>query len=257
MPQIILASLLLLAAVGAVPRSQRDTGFLDRSVHVNGVDYPYQVYLPAGYDSRADWPVILFLHGAGERGSDGLAQTEVGIGSAIRRDRDLYQAVVVFPQVPDEQRWPGDPAEAAMAALEVTLDEYSVDRDRVYLTGLSLGGNGTWYVAYQNPDTFAAIVSICGWVAWREQVPEWVDAGSPREAVAEVAERLQGLPIWVFHGEIDTVVPVEGSRGIVEALRERGADVRYTELPGTGHNAWDPAYRLPDLAAWLLSQKRR
>ncbi len=257
MPQTVLISLLLLAAVSAVSQPQPETGFLNRSVHVNGMEYPYQVYVPSGYESRTDWPVILFLHGAGERGSDGLAQTEVGIGSAIRRDPGLYRAVVVFPQVPDDRRWPGEAAEAAVTALDATLEEYAVDRDRVYLTGLSLGGNGTWYVAYQHPEKFAAIVPICGWVTGREQAPDWMDAASPREAVTAVAERLQGLPIWVFHGEIDTVVPVEGSRTVVQALRELGADVRYTELPGTGHNAWDPAYRSPDLAAWLLSQKRR
>ncbi len=169
----------------------------------------------------------------------------------------MYPAVVVFPQAPAEGWWPGDPAEAAVAALEATLSEFATDPDRVYLTGLSMGGNGSWYVAYRHAERFAAVVPICGWIARAEASPDWIEAADGVEAIGKLADRLRDMPIWAFHGEVDGVVPVQGSRLIVEALRERGSAVRYTELPGTGHNAWDSAYRSPDLASWLLEQRRR
>ena len=253
-----LAVAVTLAAIATVVAAapQQATGFLDRTVVVEGIRYPYQVYVPASYESRSDWPVILFLHGAGERGNDGVGQTEVGIGSAIRRDPEMYPAVVVFPQVPDGARWPGAAGEAAVAALDATLAELNTDANRVALTGLSLGGNGSWYVGYKYAEKFAAVAPICGWVA-AENSPDWVEAANGEEAIKMVAERLRDMPIWAFHGEVDGVVPVEGSRYIVEALKEVGSEVRYTELPGTGHNAWDSAYRSPEFATWLLAQRRQ
>lgn len=248
---------LLLLAVPCAAGAQQETGFLDRAVTRGEASYPYQVYLPADYESRGDWPVILFLHGAGERGDDGRQQAEVGIGSAIRRDASMYPAVVVMPQAPAGGWWPGEAAEAAVEALDAALAEFDTDPQRVYLTGLSMGGNGSWYVAYRHAEKFAAVVPICGWVAGRDGAPDWIEAGDAAEALAKVAERLRDMPMWVFHGEVDGVVPVAGSRSIVQALRERSSDVRYTEIPGTGHNAWDPAYRSPALVEWLFEQHRR
>ena len=116
------------------------TGFLDRWVTMNGRTYRYQVYVPAAYADSAAWPVILFLHGAGERGGDGLLQTAVGLGAAIRRDPAGYPGIVVFPQAPTDSQWVGIPAQMAVAALKQTLAEYRTDPNRVYLTGLSMGG---------------------------------------------------------------------------------------------------------------------
>jgi predicted peptidase len=236
-----------------------ETGFLDRAVTVNGTPYQYEVYVPAGYASAAGrWPVILFLHGAGERGSDGLRQTNVGIASAIRNAPAKYPAIVVMPQVPPDSVWIGAPAQAAMAALDQTLAEFRADPDRVYLTGLSLGGNGTWNLAYHNTERFAAIAPICGFVSVIPRLPgsrAIVPAGGDDTFVA-LARRLGRLPTWIFHGEIDPVVSVNESRRAAEALKAAGGDVHYTELLGGGHNVWDAAYASPQFQEWLFAQHR-
>jgi len=236
-----------------------ETGFLDRSLEVGSVLYHYQVYVPASYTPAQRWPVILFLHGAGERGSDGLSQTQTGLGTAIRQNPSRYPAIVVFPQTPRDSLWVGAPARAAMAALEKTIGESQTDPDRIYLTGLSMGGNGSWYVAYRNPSTFAAVVPICGWVTpfnpWVRNAETVVpaDSGAAFEALAR---RLARVPIWIFHGEEDNAVPVDQSRQAASALSSAGAAMQYTELPGVGHNAWDAAYGSAKFAAWLFKQKR-
>lgn len=233
-----------------------ETGFLDRSVEIDGVTYPYQVYVPRDYDPAVPWPVVLFLHGAGERGDDGLRQTEVGIGRAIRLDPERYAAIVVMPQSPADSSWQGDPARAALAALDTTEAELSTDPDRVYLTGISLGGNGTWYLAYHHPERFAALVPVCGWVDRGGHLAAGPAEG-PGTRYERVARRLAHLPIWIWHGEMDSVVPVEESRAMAGALEAAGARVRYTELPGIDHNAWDPAFGSRMLTDWLFEQKRR
>lgn len=254
---ILLTFALLVAAPHALPSQEAtvETGFLDRSVEIDGLTYPYQVFVPRSYDAATRWPVVLFLHGAGERGSDGLQQTAVGIGSAIRWSPERYPAIVVMPQSPADSNWQGAAARAALAALDATEAELSTDPDRVYLTGLSMGGNGTWYVAYHNPNRFAAIVPICGWVEWggRDPVVPLEGDGSP---VQRVADRLAHLPIWIWHGEVDSVVPVEESRKMAAALEAAGADVRYTEVPGVDHDSWDPAYGSPAMTDWLFAQRR-
>ncbi len=260
----IAASGALLAAPASGQSGQSgqevQTGFLDRTITVAGHTYPYQVYVPRGYASDGEhrFPVILFLHGAGERGSDGLIQTAVGLGAALRRDASRFPAIVVFPQAPRDSTWTGRVAEAAMAALERTEAEFRTDPDRVYLTGLSMGGNGTWYLAYRYPERFAAIAPVCGFVTMRfgagtaTAVP--AEDGEP---FAALARRLASVPTWIFHGEADPVVPVEQSRRAAKAFEAAGAaDVRYSELSGVGHNAWDPAYASPGFIDWLFAQRR-
>jgi len=141
--------------------ARRETGFLDRSLRVDGASHRYQVYVPVEYDKSRRWPVILFLHGSGERGADERLQTEVGLGSALRRFPDRYPAIVVFPQAPADERWPGPASRIALAALEQTTKEFKIDPDRAYLVGISMGGNGAWYLAYRFADRFAAMVAIC------------------------------------------------------------------------------------------------
>jgi len=244
----------LAVAVAACARAP-ETGFLDRSVTVDGQEFRYQVYVPREYQASRDWPVILFLHGAGERGSDGLSQTQVGLGAAIRLAPDRWPAITVFPQVPEDLTWQGTPGRVAMAALEATEAEYRTDADRVYLTGLSLGGNGTWYLGYEHADRFAALVAICGFVEARsEAFPAFTPAADP---FAEVAARIAHLPVWIVHGDADQLVPVEQSRRMAAALRELGADVTYVELPGVNHNSWDPGYADAALAPWLFAKRRR
>ena len=233
-----------------------ETGFLNRTLSLDDVTHRYQVYVPATYDSRARWPVILFLHGAGERGVDGLVQTEVGLGSALRRLADRYPAIVVFPQSPPEGNWQGDSARMALAALDRALAEFRTDTSRVYLTGLSMGGNGAWHIAYHHGERFAAVVVICGFVMARGPFPGIVpnDLEDPYKAVAA---RVKSVPVWIVHGEADPVVPVSESRRMHEALLAAGAEVHYEELAGVGHNAWDAAYSSPELAEWLFDKARR
>jgi len=243
----------------AASLQQVQTGFLDRNITVSGKSYHYQVYVPADYTAKPSWPAILFLHGAGERGDDGLLQTNVGLAPAIRQNPSRYPAIVVFPQVPRDSQWVGTPGEMAVAALQQTMREFHVDPTRVYLTGLSMGGHGTWYVAYRHPELFAAVVPICGWVReftqFRGSVP--VVPGDSAQVMPMLAQRLGKVPIWIFHGEVDQVVNVNGSREPAAALKAAGADVRYTELLGLNHNSWDAAYASEEFRNWLFAQQRR
>src|SRR6266446_7070642 len=198
----------------AAALQQVQTGFLDRSIAVGGRSYHYQVYVPADYASKPSWPAILFLHGAGERGDDGLLQTNVGLGPAIRQNPSRYPAIVVFPQVPRDSQWVGTPADMAVAALQQTTREFHVDPSRVYLTGLSMCGHGTWYVAYRHPELFAAMVPSCGWVRYFPQFPGSVPVvpGDSAAVMTSLVQHLGKVPIWIFHGEVDQVVNVNGSR---------------------------------------------
>ena len=238
-------------------RAQEQTGFLNRAVAVDGVDHRYQVYLPADYSRARRWPVILFLHGSGEQGTDGLLQTGVGLGEAIRRHAARWPAIVVFPQAPPGHRWHGKVAHLALTTLDRTLHEFSTDGDRVYLVGLSAGGNGAWNLAYRYPERFAALVAVCGWVtptADRREAIVPPDSGPPHRLIAE---RVRSLAAWIWHGGADNVVPVEESRRMAQALHGAGGQVTYTELPGVGHDAWTPALESPELPGWLLGQHRR
>ena len=252
-------TLLLLLLAAPVSAQRVETGFLDRTVTVAGQSYRYQVYVPADYPTKAGWPVIVFLHGAGERGTDGLLQTTVGLGPAIRREPRRFPAIVVFPQAPPDSQWVGAPAEMALAALRQTLSEFHVEPKRVYLTGLSMGGHGAWYLAYRHPELFAAVAPICGWVQdvpqFRGSVP--VVPAESGAAVPALARRLAKTPIWIFHGEMDAVVPVTGSREPAGALKALSTDVRYTEYLGLNHNSWDAVYASDEFTQWLFAQKRR
>lgn len=249
----------LVTLIAVVLQAQRvESGFLDRSITVAGRSYRYQVYVPADYHTKSSWPAILFLHGAGERGDDGLLPTNVGLGPAIRQNPSRYPAIAVFPQVPRDSQWVGAPGDMAVVALQQTMREFKVDAKRIYLTGLSMGGHGTWYVAYRHPELFAAVVPICGWVReferFRGSVP--VVPGDSAAVMRTLAQRLAKVPIWIFHGEIDPVVDVNGSREPFNALQAASADVRYTELLGVNHNSWDAAYASEEFTRWLFAQRR-
>lgn len=255
MPTLLYALALMLQPILPCPTA---SGFLNRTLTIGGETYAYQVYVPAGCPEEA-WPVVLFLHGAGERGTDGLRQTAVGIGPAIRWHADRFPAVVILPQARPEGSWANDEMEAfVMAALEDVLATLPTDPNRVLLTGLSMGGYGTWSLAARHPDRFAALGVICGGIAsparWPVPLARPVPDGA--DPYAWYAERVKHLPIQVFHGDQDTAIPVEESRRMVEALRAAGADVTYTELAGVGHNAWDPAFGSVDFLHWLWAQRR-
>ncbi|MCC7144336.1 MAG: prolyl oligopeptidase family serine peptidase [Candidatus Eisenbacteria bacterium] len=258
--------LILMTALFAGSNSDAaETGFLDRVARVDGTDYRYQIYVPADYATRTDWPVILALHGSGERGSDGLRPTLVGLAPAIRANPARWPALVVFPQCPADQAWNGPAAAIALNSLDQTMRDFHCDPDRVYLTGLSMGGNGAWFLAYRDPERYAALAPICGWVLHRsspglpdgELVVHDARHGTAADSLAFLARRLQRLPTWIFHGEEDPVVNVEHSRQAHLALGRLGADVHYSELPGIGHGAWDPAYASGGFIEWLFTQRRR
>jgi predicted peptidase len=259
--QILFAVLLCLASAPAFAR-KHETGFLDRTVSVNGEIYRYQVFVPQDFDSHKKWPVILFLHGVGERGDDGVLQTEYGIGHAIRQSVPRFPFIVVMPQCRKDknERWINAPMQAqALAALEQSIKEFHGDRERLYLTGLSMGGYGVWDLAAKYPGKFAAYAPICGGIHGPIKLPEihvgLVGDPNVADPYAETARRIGSTPIWIFHGDADDTVSVEESRKMTQALQAAKANVRYTEYPGVGHNAWDKAYAEPELIPWLLAQK--
>lgn len=252
--------------IGAKSAAAVETGFLDRTVVLHGVSYRYQVYVPLGYRADRKWPVALFLHGSGERGEDGSKQAEVGLGASIRFNRDRFPMIVVMPQARENTRWNGVMADMAMQALEQSIHEFHGDRQRVYLTGLSMGGQGTWLLAASHPHTFAAIAPVCGFLllkndddvldpvadaALLKQFPEAL-ADDPSAAFAR---RIGKLPVWIFHGEVDDVVPVENARRMAVAMKAVGAEVRFNEYPGVNHGSWDRAYGEAELVPWLLSHR--
>ncbi len=255
---IIALAAILLAPVASTAQAQTriETGFLDRSIVFGGQTYRYQLFVPPSYSPSQRWPVILFLHGAGERGSDGYLQTQVGLAPAIRQNPSRFPVIAVFPQAPAESSWTGTIAAMALAALDKTMREYQTDPTRVYLTGLSMGGNGTWYIAYLNPRRFAAIAPICGWISpgfWKTADP--VVPADSGETFSAFGRQLRETPTWIVHGEVDPAVPVEESRKTFAALQEASGPVQYTEVPGTGHNSWDPAYGSPRFWTWFLAQR--
>ncbi|WP_215617723.1 carboxylesterase family protein [Leptothoe kymatousa] len=255
MPAFLTAAIVLVP--GTALAQVTETGFLDRTLTLDGTEYAYQVYVPRNYEAAGEWPAVLFLHGADEYGDEGLKQTDVGLGSAIRSNPERWPTLAIFPQVPEDADliWQDLAGQIAMAALDETVEEFSIDESRVYLTGLSLGGEGTWYLGYTYPERFAALVPICGYVAGMDGFPSFVPDSSA-DIYADVAERIQEIPIWIFHGDADDVVPVEESRQMMAALESVDANVQYTEFSGIGHNAWDPAYADEALPMWLFEQQQ-
>jgi len=200
------------------------------------VRLPYWLYLPDGYDPKGrPWPLVLFLHGAGERGDDLELLKKHGIPKLIAAGRK-FPFVCVAPQCPAEWWW--QPHEL-LALLDDLTASLAVDADRVYGTGMSMGGYGTWATALTEPRRFAAIAPVCG-------------GGNPF-----LAGRIVRLPVWAFHGAMDEAVPLEESRKMVAALRSRNArEVRLTIYENLPHNCWDAAYDTAELYDWLLSHKR-
>lgn len=224
-------------------------GFVYRTIEMEGKSYGYSVYVPPDYNPERAWPVILFLHGSGERGGDGFLQTDVGIAHTIRRNHKLCPAIVVMPQCEAGKAWQDDMIRMALQCVQDTSQAYHCDPERVYLTGLSLGGGGAWLLGSRMSNTFAAVVPICGFYG-RPDLPS--DPAELKKAAAQLAR----LPIWCFHGAADQNVPVARSREIVAAVLAAGGDIQYTEIPNAAHNVWDAAYQNPALWRWLLAQKR-
>ena len=197
------------------------------------VKLKYLLYLPDGYETSAKkWPLILFLHGAGESGDD-LTKVKKHGPAKVVASKEL-PFIIVSPQSPG-RGWNPDTLNALLDDVSAT---YRVDPDRVYLTGLSMGGFGTWALAAAHPERFAAIAPICG-------------GGDTKKA-----DRLKDLPIWVFHGAKDPTVPLAQSESMVKAIKEAGGDAKLTVYPDAGHDSWTVTYDNPEFYDWLLGHKR-
>ncbi len=201
----------------------------------------YWLYQPETYPERHSWPVILFLHGSGERGDDIQLVKNYGLTKYIDTRPD-FPFVVVSPQCPAETRWI-DHLPVLNMLLDNLLLTLNVDSSRVYLTGLSMGGQGVWYLGAENAERFAAVAPICG------RTPP--AAGYPAKVCA-----LRETPVWVFHGDKDDLVPIQESERMVTALKSCGGDVQFTIFPGVGHNSWDLAYNDPALYDWFLQHTK-
>ncbi|MCJ8014544.1 prolyl oligopeptidase family serine peptidase [Paenibacillus sp. KQZ6P-2] len=194
----------------------------------------YLLHVPEGYDQNSDhkWPVILFLHGSGERGSDvGLVKVH-GVPHIVDHD-PAFPFIAISPQCPEDSDWHAE-KEAVMAVLDEVMEAYHTDPARVYLTGLSMGGYGTWLLAAEHPSRFAAAVPVCG-------------GGNPKKA-----DTLKETPIWAFHGAKDDIVPLSQSEVMVEAVQAAGGDVKLTVYPEANHNSWSETYDNQEVYNWLL-----
>lgn len=224
---------------------------------------PCTILLPGRGERPPDggYPAIIFLHGRGECGSDGLRSCAVGLPPAAIADPERWPFVIIVPQKPAQRdTWLAHDG-YVLACLERACAEVRIDRARVYLTGLSQGGAGTWMIAARHPATFAAIAPVCGFLHDPDgPVSGMVNVSSDADR-SDVASRLAaaGVPVWAFHGERDDVVLPEQSRLLISAMEASGGSTRASYFPGANHNAWDPAYRDNGaaLAGWFLSHRLR
>ncbi|MGL6073954.1 MAG: alpha/beta hydrolase-fold protein [Fimbriiglobus sp.] len=214
--------------------------------NANGTESPYVVYVPAGHDKSKPLPVVLFLHGAGESKGGAKMPHEQGLCNGhLQKQIKRFPCIVVVPQAEEKNailgRWHPEALDGkrAIAMLDATIAEYNGDTKRQYLTGLSMGGFGTWAMAAAYPDRWACIVPICG-------------GGKPEDA-----EKIKDIPCWALHGGADAVVKPELSRVMIEAIKKAGGHPRYTEMAHVGHNSWDPAYAIDELYSWMFSQKKK
>ncbi|MEI2579439.1 prolyl oligopeptidase family serine peptidase [Scytonema sp. PRP1] len=202
---------------------------------LNTHSYNYLLFLPKSYEAQFRLPMILFLHGAGERGSNLEDLKRIGVSKIVEEQPD-FPFIVVSPQCPPGERWS---VNLLSALLDDVIAQYHVDPDRVYLTGLSMGGYGTWHLAAAQPDRFAAIAPICG-------------GGKPEEAY-----RLKNLPVWAFHGARDRIVPLRESEKMVQALKKCGVNnLKFTVYPEADHDSWTQTYNNPMLYDWFLQHQR-
>jgi len=215
---------------GALNKTQKNN---QHPVHHDA--YPYLIYLPERYSSGNEkWPLLLFLHGMGERGEKLDSIKKHGPPKLIEEGK-LYPFIVISPQCPDTEWWQADKLNDFLLDL---IHEYRIDVDRIYLTGLSMGGFGSWEFATSYPDFFAAVAPICG-------------GGDPEKVC-----NMKNVPTWVFHGANDPVVPLERSREMVEALEACNDHVKFTVYPEAGHDSWTQTYTDPSLYSWFLNQKK-
>jgi hypothetical protein len=234
------------------PETVQETGFLNRRITLHGVTYKFQVYVPEEWrrDDHKQWPILLFLHGRGERGTEGMWQTQVGLPQAVRDHPERWPALIVMPQCPIDHFWT-DPAmlQMALASLDQESAEFHADPDRTYLTGLSMGGYGAWELARLQPKRWAAIVIASGGIFWSYSPDRWQQE---KILPAEYARAVGKTSIWLFHGQEDSVVLPLQSELMFEAIRNNGGRVRLWIYQGLHHDSWTRAYDEPELPRWLF-----
>ncbi len=239
-----LFSLLLTGTISAFGQGVFTPANLKQTIQKE-VEASYLLHLPEEYecDHSRKWPVIMFLHGAGERG-DNIDKVKVHGPPKIVKNGEKLPFIVIAPQCPSKQIWDND---TLITLLDHVLKEHRADPNRVYLTGLSMGGFGTFNLGLSYPDRFAAIAPICGGGDW---IKIYAAKGAKPKA-------LETLGVWVFHGEKDGVVLPEQSRSMVEGLKKYGCkDVKFTTYPDAGHDSWTTTYNNPELYEWFLSHSR-
>ncbi len=255
----------LIGGVSACPRgacaadSPKDLYVARTYVNADGQKLPYRLLTPTKIEPGKRYPLVLFLHGIGERGTDNVRQLLWGAGEFAKpENRRKYPCFVVAPQCPPNGLWvgrelkdllgpsfalskkPSQPMALVLGLVnKLVAHDLPVDASRVYVTGLSLGGFGTWDLIERRPGFFAAAIPICG-------------RGDPAQAA-----KLKKLPIWVFHGGADPIVPPKCSKEMVAAIRKAGGSPKITIYPGVGHNSWSATYANPEVVAWLFAQKRK
>lgn len=220
----------------------RENALLDTLIQKH-IELPYLEFLPSEYDAQPakQWPLVLFLHGAGERGRELSDVAKLGLAARAAAG-DEFPFIIIAPQCP-ESRWWHLMLEDLEALLRHAVERYRVDTSRIYVTGLSMGGFGTWHFATEHPHALAAIAPVCG-------------GGDNRLGFPQRVRAIAHLPVWAFHGDADEVVPPRQSRELVQQLRDAGAtNVKLTLYSNVGHDSWKRAYDDPNLYDWLLKQK--
>lgn len=249
---------------GCSDRMRVSGEYLERSVNIGGKEYRYRVFIPPGRDPNAKLPVMLYLHGSGVRGEDNVQQADA-FSQMMAPVRNRINFIVVLPQCRENTFWAAkDMADYALAALDRSVEELNGDPQRIYLSGFSLGGRGTWQIAAANPKKFAALVPVAGGVVAEHpieprdraaiipSVGEMLDSPEPYQAIANAIGQ---TPVWVFHGAKDDAVPVDYARTIVKALDDAGnKNVKYTEYADDGHIIVIKAFEEPGLFEWLAEQ---
>lgn len=258
LPLFGLITLVALASTAQARDYQELVDRLEKRVYqdATGASLPYRLFVPAKYDRQQKYPLIIFLHGAGERGNDNTrqlvhAQVLRFVSGEVQAEHPCF---LVAPQCPAGERWmevdwsrnpvpplpeqPSQPMRLTLGLLDSLQEEFSIGADRIYVTGLSMGGYGSYDLALRRPDQIAAVVPVCGGVDISQ------------------AKKVAHIPFWIFHGGADRVVQTDFSRTMVEALKAAGASPRHTEYPGVGHNSWSKAYLEPELVEWLFGHVR-
>jgi predicted esterase len=230
----------------------QETGFLNREIELHSAVYHYQVYLPEEW-RRGDhkkWPIILFLHGRGERGAEGMWQTQIGLPEAVRDHPERWPFIIVMPQCPQANYWTDPEMMAmAMATLDGETQEFHADPERTYLSGLSLGGYGAWELARLHPRRWAAVAIAASGIFWSYAPERWQESAT---LPAEYAHALGHTPVWLFHGSDDNVVAPRESELMYEAFKAAGGHIRLWVYQGLKHDCWARAFNEPELPRWLL-----